>query len=376
MKIDIKQNNNELTIILEGRLDTNSVTELENKVSNLEGIEKIIFDFEKLEYISSSGLRFVLKCKKTVSSTKVINCNTDVYEIFSMTGFAEMMEVEKAYRKISVENCEQIGEGFYGKIYRLDDETIVKLYKIPDALDMIKKETELSKRAFVMGIPTAIPYDIVKVDDSYGAVFELLNAKPVADLIKDEESIEDFAKKSVKILKDIHKKEVEQGEFPNKKETTINELKGCKNLFSEELYNKLLSLLESIPETNTLLHSDFHIKNTMFQNDELLLIDMETLSIGHPIFEFSAMYACYIAFSCIDKQNTDKFFEIPLEITTEIFNKTLEYYYEDKTKEDKIESPLKTRLSKLAKQISKIGYIASIMVAISYLTYMIVINNN
>ena len=53
-----------------------------------------------------------------------------IFEIFNITGFAEIMEVEKALRKISIENSEKIGEGFYGNIYRLDSETIVKVYKI------------------------------------------------------------------------------------------------------------------------------------------------------------------------------------------------------------------------------------------------------
>ena len=334
MKIDLKNENQTLMIKLVGRLDTNTVPELEQKTPSLENIHKIIFDFEKLEYISSSGLRFILKCKKQVDNTKVIDCNPEVFEIFNITGFSEMMDVEKALRKISIEGCEMIGEGFYGKIYRIDPETIVKIYKIPDALDMIKREIGLAKKAFVMGIPTAIPYDIVKVGDLYGAVFELLNAKSIGNLINNEKSLDNFAKKSVQILKEMHKKEVTPGELPSRKNITIDVLKDNKNSFSNEVYNKLLFLLESIPETNTLLHSDFHVKNIMAQNDELLLIDMESISVGHPIFEFASMHASYIGFSCVDKQNTDKFFEMPLETTTKLFNKIFKLYYNNKTEEE------------------------------------------
>ena len=93
-------------------------------------------------------------------------------------------------------------------------------------------------------------------------------------------------------------------------------------------------MLESIPERNTLLHCDFHVKNIMKQNDDLLLIDMETLSTGHPIFEFGAMFATYNAYACVDKQNTDKFLGMPLEVTTKLFNKILSYYYDDKSEEE------------------------------------------
>ena len=168
MKVEKKKIDNNLIVSLEGRLDTNTVSELENEISDLNGIESITFDFENLEYISSSGLRLMLKCKKEIDNTKIINCNPEVFEIFNITGFAEMMQVEKAFRKISIENCKKIGEGFFGNVYRIDSETIVKVYKIPDSLDLIENERKLAKKAFVMGIPTAIPYDIVKVGDLYG----------------------------------------------------------------------------------------------------------------------------------------------------------------------------------------------------------------
>ncbi|MBQ7668516.1 MAG: phosphotransferase [Clostridia bacterium] len=357
MTIEKKLEGNKLTVYLGGRVDTTIIPKLESEMPDLTGIENLIFDFENLEYISSAGLRFILKCKKTVKSTKVINCSPEVYEIFNVTGFSEMMEVQKAYRKISIDNCEKIGEGFYGIIYRIDPETIVKLYKIPDALDMIKRETELARKAFVMGIPTAIPYDIVKVRELYGAVFELLNAESVVKLINSEEALDDFAKKCVGILKDMHQKEVKEGELPSRKAVTIETLKECKEFFTEESYEKLLKLFNSIPERNTLLHSDFHVKNIMMQNGELLLIDMESLSMGHPIFEFASMFASYIAFSCVDKQNTDKFFGMPLDITTKLFNKIFRYYYDDKTEEE---------LKDIETKLSLISYLQVLILRAKY----------
>lgn len=332
MKIEKVLNDGVLTIKLDGRLDTNSVKELESEMENLEGVESVIFDLENLEYISSSGLRQILRTKKIISDTKVINCNTEVYNVFNVTGFTDMMDVEKGLRKISIEGKELIGEGFYGKIYRLDPETIVKVYKIPDALEMIKKETELSKKAFVMGLPTAIPFDIVKVDDLYGSVFELLDAESLD--IDSDEDLDNFAKKSAEILKDIHQKEIKKDELPNRKEFIINALKDNRGFFDKETFNKLISLLETIPDKNTLLHCDFHIKNIMAQGDELLLIDMVTISYGHPIFEFASMYATYIAYTCVDKENTDKFLGIPADITEKLFNKIFKYYYDDKTDEE------------------------------------------
>ena len=94
MKIVKKVEGNELTISIEGRLDFSTTPKLEEELAFLDGIEKVIFDFEKLEYISSSGLAVILKFKKKVNAIKIINCNPEVLEILNITGFSGIMDVE------------------------------------------------------------------------------------------------------------------------------------------------------------------------------------------------------------------------------------------------------------------------------------------
>ena len=66
-----------------------------------------------------------------------------------MTGFSEIMQVEKAYRRVSVEGCEVVGEGANGKVYRVDRDNVVKVYKNADALEDIKHEREEWAKATV-----------------------------------------------------------------------------------------------------------------------------------------------------------------------------------------------------------------------------------
>ena len=68
MKINKQQNDNELTISLEGRLDTNTSPDLEKELTSLDGITKLIFDLKGLEYISSAGLRIILSLQKAMFS--------------------------------------------------------------------------------------------------------------------------------------------------------------------------------------------------------------------------------------------------------------------------------------------------------------------
>ena len=165
----------------------------------------MVLDAEKLEYISSAGLRVILRLRKQEPELAIVNASPEVYEIFEMTGFTEMMPVSRAYRRVSVDGCEVIGQGANGKVYRLDPETIIKVYLNPNSLPDIHWERELARKAFVLGIPTAIPYDVVKVGDGYGSVFELLNAKSFGSLIAEHpEEMDKYVKMYVDLLKKIH----------------------------------------------------------------------------------------------------------------------------------------------------------------------------
>ena len=68
-----------------------------------------------------------------------------------------------------------IGQGANGKVHRIDRDTIVKVYLNPDALPKIHRERELARAAFLAGVHTAIPYDVVRIEGGgYGSVLESL----------------------------------------------------------------------------------------------------------------------------------------------------------------------------------------------------------
>ncbi len=319
-----------MEVKLNGRIDSSNAAEKEQQINSLIGsyTGEIVLDASELEYISSAGLRIILRLKKAYPDIRIINASSEVYEIFDMTGFTEMMDISKAYREISVEGCEVIGEGANGKVYRIDSDTIVKVYKNHDALEEIHNERELARKAFVMGVPTAIPYDVVRVGDLYGSVFELLNAKSFAKLLIADPSLTDaLAKDSVDILRTIHSTMLKPGELPDKKAEALVWAEYCRDHLPAEVGDKLVKLVSEIPDTLNMLHGDYHIKNIMQQNGENLLIDMDTLSMGHPVFEFAAIYLAYVGFSCIDHNNVKDFLGIPYEQAGQFWKATLRYYF-------------------------------------------------
>ena len=318
-------------ITLSGKIDSSNANEedlrITDELNNYTG--KIIIDVSKLNYISSAGLRVILKIKKEYPDTKIINCNNEVFEIFEMTGFTQMMDIKKAFKNISIDRCDIIDEGAYGIIYRIDSDTVVKVYKNPDSLEEIIREKENAKKAFILGIPTAISYDIVKVGDLYGSVFEMLDAKTFAVLLREGEDLDKLVQESVKILKQIHETENKDFDLPNKKEEAIVWANFCKDYLPKDIGNKLISLIKDIPDVNTIIHGDFHIKNIMKLKNDTLLIDMETISVGHPILELACSYSIYEGFECLDPKNPEKFLGIPRKQCREFFDLTLKYYFDD-----------------------------------------------
>ena len=98
MTIHQTKEGNALLLALEGRLDTMTAPQLETTLKEaLPGVEQLTFDLEKLEYISSAGLRVLLSAQKTMhrqGSMKVIHANEMILEIFEVTGFSDILTIE------------------------------------------------------------------------------------------------------------------------------------------------------------------------------------------------------------------------------------------------------------------------------------------
>ena len=99
MTIDKTLDGTKLEIALEGRLDTMTAPQLEEEVkNNIEGIKELIFDLKNLAYVSSAGLRVLLSAQKTMNkqgSMTIKNANEEVMEIFEVTGFIDILNIEE-----------------------------------------------------------------------------------------------------------------------------------------------------------------------------------------------------------------------------------------------------------------------------------------
>lgn len=98
MTITKNQEGNKLTVTLEGRLDTATSPELENEFkTSLGGVEELVLDIEKLDYMSSAGLRVLLSAQKIMNKQgkmTVTHVNETIAEVFEITGFDEILTIE------------------------------------------------------------------------------------------------------------------------------------------------------------------------------------------------------------------------------------------------------------------------------------------
>ena len=319
-----------LYIAVEGRVDASNSAAAEEQIFAIRNAHRdkhVVIDAEALEYISSAGLRVMLKLRKDAPKLAIINASPAVYEIFDLTGFTDMVTIEKAFPKMSIEGCEFIAKGANGAVYRYDDETIVKVYFAKDALPDIKQERENARRAFVLGVNTAIPYGIVRVGDGYGMVTELLNATSVTKLIcKNPDDLTQAVKYYIDLLKSIHACQAKDGEVPDIQETALAWADFVAPHLPGDQARKLHALIQALPKQNTLLHGDYNPNNIMVQNGEPILIDMDTLCMGHPVFELGTMFSALVCFSEIDPDNALQFFGFTHETACRFWEQSLRQY--------------------------------------------------
>ena len=285
-------------IKLNKRIDSNNAAEFEKEiteaVAKLSGAE-IVLDACDLEYISSAGLRVLMKLRKQEKKpVQVVNVSSEVYDIFEVTGFTDLLDVKKALREVSIEGCTKLGSGANGTVFRLTKDEMIKVFRPGMTLEEIEAEREASRRTFLLGVPCAIAFDTVKVGDSYGTVYEMLNAATVQERIREKnERLTELAAATARLLKELHGTEIPTGQLPPADRLLHSTIDKLTEDFTTDELEKLHTLYNSIPAMDRFVHNDYHAKNVMETGDgELMLIDLGDAGAGNPLIDL--IHCCFI----------------------------------------------------------------------------------
>lgn len=329
METNIRHDGQLSVVELTGSINSGNAHEFEDALSGEPSSEEgVIIDAGGLEYISSAGLRVLLAAKKRCKGKifRVVNVNDEVMNVFDVTGFSEIMDISRAVRQLSVEGCDRIGAGACGEVFRLDDETIIKLYYPRVKKEEIEQEKALAKKAFVMGVPTAISYDIVEADGRTGVVYELIKSKTIGELIRGDEShLEEYVDMYAAVCRQIHGIEAEPGQLPSFKDINRSDIPNVTGITEEERAY-LHRFLDLVPDRMNCLHGDLNINNIMVQNGECCLIDMGEFSTGTPMFDLSRILFS-MEFAGAAKGEFNNFYKLPQDIVTHILHLFLEKYF-------------------------------------------------
>lgn len=257
-------------------------------------------------YISSSGLRIINELVKKYPSLSVVNANRDVYDIFELSGFTELFPISRQKKQVSIEGCPLIGRGANGEVYRYDEDTVLKVYSRPGArLEDIERERQLARKAFILGVPTALTLDTVTVGPYYGVMYEMIGADSVLGYVyKNPSDYDAYILKFADGMKLINSIQTNRDPLlADKKKEFCGWKNDVSHLFTAQESEELDQLIASIPDDKTLVHGDYHLANVMLQGDELLLIDMETLGYGSRLFELANYFFVMKGFSLLDNVN-------------------------------------------------------------------------
>lgn len=319
MDYTLSRQDHTLTAKLSGRLDAASAPELDKALTGeLGGVDALTLDLKDVSYVSSAGLRLFIAMQRKVKDFSLVNVTRDVMDVLDMTGLGDLMHVERALKQLSITGLKPFASGMCGECYKIDGETILKLYREEMNPEWVRMEKEYAKAAFLLGIPTALSYDVVACGNRRGVLFELLDAKSLAaTTAQDPEHLEDYARRFAQLGKMVHCVKGDPKLLPDRM-AFYEKLLPKATWLSPAEYKKLRAMMDALPRADTCLHGDFHAGNVMVQGDELMFIDMGDFSIGHPMLDISLVYNLYtrdyksdlgLEITKLPKPERERFFE-------------------------------------------------------------------
>jgi uncharacterized protein (TIGR02172 family) len=286
-----------MVVGLHGRLDASSAPAVEAQLVT-DGIRELVLDFADCPFVSSCGIRTVLVAHRRMANAggRMVarSLPPAVREIFDMTGLSSIISITRPTREISIDGLELLSQGVCGECFRLDAETVVKLYREGVAPEVAEQEKRYAKAAFVMGIPTAISYDVVSCGTRSGIVFELLNAELFSSVIRrDRGNIDLHARRLSDIAKLLHAGKGDRAILTDLKDRFRGYIRQIDDVLTPEETEHMLDRLEAVPDADTCVHFDLHSSNIMVQGGELVIIDMGDFSIGSNMFDLGLIYMIY-----------------------------------------------------------------------------------
>lgn len=285
MEIQSQYNDGQLSIAILGRVDAAEAQKLQLELLALvdthNPVTTIIIDASQLSFISSMGLRVLLILKKKIDDLHIFGVNPEVYNVFAITGLHKILDIQKALPQVSIEGCPLVSGR--EEVYQLTADTVLKLFPIGTTRAQVDQEVAMTKEVLVMGIPTAMAFDIVMVGQQFGLIYESTTPTQVsADTLG-------------RMLRQLHSLKVnpEEETFASAPIEIKRRIDTLEPHLGSEAVSQLQQMLKVLPFDTSLLHGNLSLDCIMMQNGETIFTDMGTVRYGHPVLDFAHLYASF-----------------------------------------------------------------------------------
>ena len=207
--------------------------------------------------------------------------------------------MENEIRKLSIDVGQVVGEGHNSHVYLLDDSHVVKImdrWYVPQ--EIVAREKRNADDAYKLGITTPKACELVRVDDSYGIVYEKIDANTVQNLVaSDPSQMSNLVRRQAAMLKWNHSIEVPEGMLMPLDSLFREKLQQVSCYMTEHETKLIGEMLDSLSGRHTYIHGDYQYNNVMVDEKKMYLIDMFNSSYGHPMYDLMSTYMFTVYFT-------------------------------------------------------------------------------
>lgn len=197
-------------------------------------------------------------------------------------------------RDMTLDGLERISRGGTGECWRIDDETLLKLYYEGMPEEWAIREKECARTAFTIGVPTAISFEVVRVGKRLGVIYESLKGKTLSREMQEcPEKIPEIAKQYADLAKTLHTVRGDSAKF-GKSTDAIRKVLPMIDYAEPETVDRIRAFLDRLDTYTAYVHGDFHPNNVMACEDGLMLIDLGGFSVGCPLFDIATTRFCML----------------------------------------------------------------------------------
>ena len=199
--------------------------------------------------------------------------------------------MEKQFRTIDISHLKCFAKGGTGECYRIDQDTILKLYYEGFPEERILNEKEGAKAALVAGVPTAISYWLVQAGQRQGVLYELVQGKTLSEVIYEKgiSQARELGRTFADIALTLHHAEVKKTDLPPATLTVRKAIQGAEYI-PDEVMKRVLGFMDELDTFQQYVHGDYHPNNVIMTKDGPILVDMGGFSIGCPMFDLATCY--------------------------------------------------------------------------------------